>query len=343
MIIKDRSEDFIVKELPLKEWADAGEYAVFELTKIDMNTEGAISIVTKKLNVKQDKIKYSGTKDKRAITTQYISIPARNGLESINIDESNFKLKFVGYSEEPLSLGTLKGNRFVITVREPSNEELKSLNSKKSDSFIIPNYFDDQRFSTNNLNIGICILKKEYAKAVDLLLSDPYYDNTLRPRFEAFPNDHVGMLQHIPQKILLMFVHAVQSYIYNEALSRMLLECAIKNDIIYYTVDYSIGKLIFYANPSDYQKIDVESLELAGFDTHTTSHRIEAVLNSMGLTHRDFIIRALPNISVEGTTRASLVIVESLEKKVLDGRVIIEFDLSKGSYATMVLKALFNG
>jgi len=378
MIIKDRPDDFIVEEIPLRKsgglsdglsgglgsaWDDAGEFCVFKLTKIDLNTEQAMEILSRKFHIPLTNIKYAGTKDKRAVTTQYISIPNKQGVKGINLNEGNLKLEHVGYSDVPLSLGTLKGNRFIITVRDPTDDELKSLESKQSknladtgnihqDTFIIPNYFDDQRFSKNNLGIGIAILKKEYAKAVELLLSDPYYDNTLRTRFEAFPNDHIGMLSRVSKKILLMFIHSVQSYIFNEALSRMLIEYAesdakkegakISAKISYYAVDYSLGKLIFYANTKDYARVDVELFDLPGFNSDDVSHHVKKILEELGLSPRDFIVRALPDLSVEGAARECFVAAENLKAEILDGRTILEFELSKGSYATMVLKGLFN-
>jgi tRNA pseudouridine13 synthase len=345
MIIKQSAENFIVEEIPLKDWDDAGPYSVFRVTKTDLNTEQAMQIISRKFHIPSDTIKYAGTKDRHAVTTQYISIPDRHGLKDIRLDEGNLKLEHVGYSEVPLSLGTLKGNRFIITVRDVTEKEAETLKSKgigPESRFIIPNYFDDQRFSTNNLSIGVSILKKEYAKAVELLLSDPYYDNTLRTRFEAFPNDHVGMLKRVPKKILQMFIHSVQSYLFNEALSRTLIEYAKSNDIKHYCVDYSLGKLVFYNNPEDYSKTGVGSFELIGFDTRTVSHHIQDVMKNLGLGQRDFIVRAIPELSLDGTDRECFVDVENMKIEVLDARTILEFELSKGAYATMVVKALFN-
>lgn len=344
MILKHIPEDFIVEEIPLKDWDDAGPYAVFKLIKRDLNTEKAIEIISKRFHIPHNDIKYSGTKDRHAYTTQYISIPSRNNIDKISLDEDNLKLQHVGFTDAPLSLGTLKGNRFIIIVREITRDELTALrsNNRYSDNFIVPNYFDEQRFSTNNYNIGLCILKKDYKSAVRYMCesSDAYAD-IVRIYLAANPNDYVGALRHIPKKILLMLIHSVQSFIFNEALSKILSEYASEKAILHKVLPYSLGSLIYYDNPSTYD-CSMETLQLVGFDTADSDHHIKKLLEDIGLTPRDFIIKAIPDLSVEGTTRECFVDVKNLDIKILNDRAIIEFELPKGAYATNVIKALMN-
>jgi tRNA pseudouridine13 synthase len=344
MIIKHTPEDFIVKEIPLKEWDDTGPYAVFRLTKIGLNTEQAIDIISKRFHIPSNIIKYSGTKDKHAHTTQYISIPTKPNIGKLYIDEENLKMAHVGFSDEPLSLGTLAGNRFMITLREISSESIAALRHKDLTRFLIPNYFDEQRFSSNNYNIGLHILKKDYKKATEYMCeSSDIYADTARIYLAAHPNDYIGALKKIPKKTLLMFIHSVQSYIFNEALAKILIGDASSRNIESYAVAYSLGKLVFYDTVQEYDYVkETESLDLIGFDTHTINHHIKHILEEKGITLRDFIIRAIPDMSVEGTTRECFVEVKSLEVHMLEDRAIIEFDLPKGSYATIVVKALFN-
>jgi len=344
MIIKQVPEDFIVQEIPLKEWDDDGPYAVFKLSKTNLNTEQAIDIVARRFHLPQNTIKYSGTKDKHAKTSQYISIPNKTGIINIKLDEKNLKLEHVGYSDGPLSLGTLKGNRFIITVRELDKKEHENLlirTSKKS-SIKIPNYFDEQRFSSNNYNIGLSILKKDYKKAVGYMCeSSSVYADTSTVYLAAHPNDYIGTLQHVSKKTLLIFIHAVQSFIFNEALSNILIENALKKGIEFYIIPYSIGRLVFYENYEDYEDL-TESLELIGFDTKSLNHHTKQLLEESGLIQRDFIVRALPDLSVEGTIRECFVEVQNLETEIMDDRTILEFELQKGAYATIAVKALFN-
>ena len=360
MIIKHVPEDFIVEEIPLNLWADAGSYVIFRLTKINLNTEHAVGIIAKRFNILHNIIKYSGTKDRHAHTVQYISIPQKPGIEGIKIDEDNLKLEHVGYSETPLSLGTLKGNKFIITIRELSTDDSQALtehldmlnsNSLNPPNFTVPNYFDEQRFSTNNYNIGINILKRNYQVAADYVCkSGGVFANAAAVYLKAHPTDYVGALKLVPKKILLIYIHTVQSYIFNVALSRMLLEYSKRNenDASSYTVDYligdsekSTGKLVFMNDIKKYLEL-TSALELVGFNTTTMNYHVKKILDEIGLLPRDFIVRALPDLSLEGAVRECFVSVMNFEHRLLDDRAIIEFELPKGAYATIVVKALFN-
>jgi tRNA pseudouridine13 synthase len=348
MLIKQSPEDFFVEEIPVKRWDDDGPFAVFKLTKISLNTEQAVEIISRRFHIIKSTIKYSGTKDKHAHTIQYISIPNRHDVIDIRLDEENLKLEHVGYSDEPLSLGTLKGNRFIITVRDLEEKELKAIkgHKKNNDKFIMPNYFDEQRFSSNNYNIGLSILKKDYKNAVKYMCeSSDIFADTITIYMAAHPNDYVGSLQRIPKKTLLMFIHSVQSFMFNEALYKILMENAIKNSIEYYLVPYSIGNFVFYKNMPDYGTVfdsKETSLELIGFNSLTMNHNIKHLMDELSLTQRDFIVRALPDLSVEGTTRECFIEIQNFEKEILDNRIILEFELPKGSYATIAVKMLFN-
>jgi tRNA pseudouridine13 synthase len=365
MIIKHQPTDFIVEEIPAQEWLESGPFAVLKLTKTSLNTEQAISIISRRFQINGSLIKYSGTKDKHAHTIQYISIPFRNFNENknrINFDEPNLKLEHVGFSSEPLSLGTSKGNSFKLTIKEISEEEKSRFETqvksydKLSQSLFVPNYFDEQRFSSSNYNIGLSILKKDYKKAVALLCaSSELFTNDVNKYLESHPNDNVGALKVVPKKILLMFIHAVQSYLFNEALSKILIEHAIKNNIQHHTVEYSIDsentrKLTFYDNNTDYHNSNSElnnsdmprSLELIGFNSSDMHPKLRDGLDELRLGVRDFVIRAIPDLSVDGTTRECLIEVEDFKYCEIDTNTIqLEFSLPKGSYATIVVKSLF--
>jgi len=345
MILKHVPEDFIVEEIPIRndgKWDDAGPFAVFKLVKSSLNTQQAIDIISRRFHIPKESIKYSGTKDKHAYTTQYISIPNKAGIDNIMLDEDNLKLEHVGFADEPLSLGTLKGNRFIITLRELSDDELESLKDSKkhSSNFTVPNYFDEQRFSSNNYDIGLSILKKNYKRAVEYMCeSSDIYADTTKTYLEVHSNDYIGALQHIPKKTLLIFIHSVQSAIFNHVLASILIEHSGGNQSKYFSIPYSLGNLIYYEDQSRYSGC-IEELELVGFNTQDIHHHTKRFLEGIGLSQRDFIIRALPDLSVEGTTRECFIDVQNLEIELLDDRAIIQFELPKGSYATNVIKAL---
>jgi tRNA pseudouridine13 synthase len=164
MIIKQKTEDFKVKEVIDLEIKESGSYSYIILEKKNYNTLDAIKKLAKTLNLKEKNFGYAGNKDKKAITQQYVSILNLKKEKLENLKIKDIKIKFPGYGNKRICLGDLKGNEFKIIVRDVK---------KKPKSDFIENYFDEQRFSKNNVEIGKLIIKKQFKKACELLEIKP--------------------------------------------------------------------------------------------------------------------------------------------------------------------------
>jgi tRNA pseudouridine13 synthase len=341
MIIKQELEDFIVEEISDIALKEKAEYAVYKLIKVGHNTEHAIEILCEAFRIPRNNIKYAGTKDRIAKTTQYISIHKDNGKRAY--DKNNIKIEFVGFIDEPLSLGTLKGNKFEITVREMTADESAAFEKHVQHKMLMmPNYFDEQRFSENNFDIGFSILRKNFKNAVELIVkSIGTYENAVKMHLENNQNDYVGAIKRIPKKILSMYLHSVQSLLFNNALTGLLKEHSKMLNAEYSVKEYSQGEFIFYNDPENYDKIPVKELQLIGFDTNLMNEHIIAQLKALGIDQRDFIIRAIPELSVEGSTRNCFVEIEDFSYEKIDEKTIkLKFFLQKGSYATIAVKGM---
>tara|TARA_Y100000310_G_C20615916_1_gene780614 strand:+ start:350 stop:1324 length:975 start_codon:yes stop_codon:yes gene_type:complete len=321
-VIKHVPEDFVVKEIPLFSDLGKGEYSYFLLHKENIGTLEAIGGIAKKMGVPLKHVGFAGNKDKKAVTEQYISIKG-GGIKDVSGNQ--WKASFVGQADEPIRLGYLKGNGFSLTVRNLTDELLSLLKinivRKK-----IPNFFGKQRFSRNNVSIGRAIVKGEFSEALSVYLDD-HSDDKVREHFYQHPHDAIGALRCITPKLLKLFVHAYQSYLFNEAL-----EFCIKKRI-------SIGTLPLVGFSTSFESL---SSEMKGF--------YEALLEKEKISLRDFIIRSLPSLSVEGEERKTFVTVEDLkvdkvdEDEFFEGKkkVILSFSLPKNAYATVVIDYLFN-
>jgi tRNA pseudouridine13 synthase len=157
--IKQIPEDFNVKEL-IKLKFDNGNYSYYSLKKKNLTTPDAINLISKKLNINPKNIGYCGNKDKNAVTEQYISILKKNK----NLNLNNLELKFLGYGNKRINLGDNFGNEFIIAVRN-LYKRYKKIN-------IIVNYFDDQRFSKNNVLIGKYLLHGKFKEICEILNLD---------------------------------------------------------------------------------------------------------------------------------------------------------------------------
>lgn len=309
MKLKQIPSDFIVRESSSVEVKDSGTYSYLKCTKTNRNTLDVVRRISSLLNIKEKEIGFAGTKDKHAVTEQMISIPLRKErVQNIEID--NVSLEFVGYGDKPITLGDLEGNHFEIVVRDVVEQTIEKISH-------VVNYFDEQRFSTNNKEIGKSIVKKDFKTAAELA------------ECNISGNDYVGALKTIPLRLLKMYVHAYQSYLWNETVASL---------VEGKEVPYSLGTFVF-------GETDVEEVPLIGF---TPVENVQKIMAKEGITHRDFIIKQIPELSMEGGMRKVCVPVENLSisdfmDDELNGgkKVVLSFTLGKGSYATMVVKQLF--
>jgi tRNA pseudouridine13 synthase len=325
--IKQIPEDFVVEEIPLYEFKDSGEYTYFLLEKKNYNTEKAVQKLSKIFKISRKKFSYAGNKDKIAVTKQYVSVLGKLK----DIDLGDIKIKKVGYGDEPISLGDLKGNKFIITVRNICKKPKKI-------SFII-NYFDEQRFGKNNLEIGLAILRKKFKKAAELIDLAVVKEHLAKNQ-----NDFVGAIKKVPFKILNLYIHAVQSWLWNEVTADYIKQKT-KN---YSEIKYRHGKFVFSE-----KRIENIETPLIAFDTEFDNKDIESIyvkiLEKNKLTLHNFIIRSIPEITPLGNNRNLIADVKNIKISKLEDdelnkgkkKVLVEFELGKGCYATIVIKKMF--
>ena len=339
--IKQIPGDFIVKEITDIKLKDNGNYTYFILKKRNYTTERAVSAIAYYLKTDRKNIGYAGSKDKNAITEQFISIKGQIKKENINLKD--IELIYKGKGDERISLGDLKGNEFIITVRNLNEKEIKLT------SIQIPNYFDEQRFSKNNVEIGRSILKKDFKKAVNLILenyseNNVNFERDVKEHILRLPNDFIGAIKKVPKKIRMMYVHAFQSLIFNKTVSELI----ISETKDYKKISYSNGFFVFPNKDLNNIKIPI-----IGFGTEFKDDKLRdtssALLKKEGITLRDFIVRGMPELASEGNERNMLVKAEKLSIKTEDDELnkskkkcIISFTLPKGSYATIVIKNIFS-
>ncbi|MBN2422991.1 tRNA pseudouridine(13) synthase TruD [Candidatus Woesearchaeota archaeon] len=327
-ILKQLPEDFTVREIYGINIKKSGKYTLFELNKTDYTTEKAIYTLSNYFKIKRKKFGYAGSKDKHAVTTQLCSALGR--IKNIELNDLNVKV--LGYSDEPISLGDLKGNYFEITVR--------NIKKKPEKISFIENYFDEQRFSKNNVDVGRAIIKNDFKKAAELI-----DNNSVKNHLQNNPNDFIGAIKKLPFKIQTIYINAYQSYLWNEAAGKYI----INNFNDYYESNYSLGEFVFLKN-----KIENKSIPLISFDTEFKSEEIEKnyseILKKENITLRDFIIKKIPDLTPQGSERELIAEVKNLkindseEDELNPGnkKVKVEFSLQKGSYATIVVKKMFN-
>jgi tRNA pseudouridine13 synthase len=140
-------EDFIVEERPIK-FSSNGSFLILKIKKTNCDTWELIDRLAKFLGIYSNEIGYAGLKDKRATTTQYISIPKKYSKEIKLFRSKKIEILESYLHNEKLNIGDLEGNRFKINLY---NVEVADINHIQKIIKIItkqgmPNYFGYQRF-----------------------------------------------------------------------------------------------------------------------------------------------------------------------------------------------------
>jgi len=254
--LRSSAEDFIVEELPLPASPVTGPCLICRLTKKNWEHQHAIKEIAKQLGISHRRVGWAGTKDRRAVTTQLISLfkVKPEAFEQVRLKD--IALEVVGQQNSQLSLGDLLGNRFDIRVRECTAAGLKERVRKiiHDTEQGIPNYYGLQRFGVIRPvthRVGERILAGDYEGAVLMYIGlafphepenirlvrtaflttrDPQgalrelpvpmaYERAMLQHLHNHPGDYPGALTVLPPKLLSMFVSAFQSYLFNEGLS----------------------------------------------------------------------------------------------------------------------------
>lgn len=340
--------------------SDKRIFLTCDLEKFNMDHAGVINILCKELSMRPHEFGYAGTKDKRAWTCQRISI-YNPDIELIRkFSHSGIILKNFKWAKHKLQIGNLEGNRFRVTLRDVGKDAIKVLERVRRAQYV-PNAFGSQRFGSlrkDNFLIGRLIYKKRFEEAVYALLtgcgeeeSDEVKQAKQRLKAEKnfseaknyfpeklamehrilyhlaqFPKDWIGVLKTIDEKTLLLIGQSVQSKIFNELLQR-----------------------------ASEARIDVEHLEIMLPGTMSKFSegklgRIEAeVMQENDLKFEDFSVPQLPFLTLKGSKRKAFSKVEKLEINIendelfpLSKKIILEFELDSGTYATTFLEYFFH-
>lgn len=190
-----RSTDNAMRRQPQQKgklgWQElGGEYLHFSLYKENKDTMEVVAFLARQLKMKPQAFQFAGTKDRRAVTVQRVSVYRVYADRIFPLNRSLRGAQIGNYQHQPtgLELGELTGNEFVITLREcdfGAAAELSAEQRVKAASDVVGttirhlsergyiNYYGLQRFgtfSTRTDTIGVKMLQGDFKGAIDAIL-----------------------------------------------------------------------------------------------------------------------------------------------------------------------------
>jgi tRNA pseudouridine13 synthase len=257
-VIRTSPEDFQVEEIYEDLRYEGGRYLVLEVEKTDWDTHHLIREMSRQLGISQKRFGWAGTKDKRAVTRQRISIMNLDEAELEKITLPDLKMRILGRTNRCVGLGDLLGNLFRIKIRDLACLEpeirmadiTKEILARKG----IANYFGVQRFGDTRPvthKVGEALVRGKIEEAVFIYLAMPFpgeLEETKAARaqlwesrdvsaalkcFPGYLHYELAMLNYLVQhprdfshafhvlsaNLRRLFVHAYQSCLFNKILS----------------------------------------------------------------------------------------------------------------------------
>lgn len=148
-------EDFRVDEIPAYSPSGEGEHRYVRIEKRLTTTPDAVRIIAEAAGVEPRDVGYAGLKDKHAVTTQWLSLPRKSVDPGAWALPSTIRVLESSFHANKLRTGHLSGNRFAIrvvdVVSDASGCAAKVLSRLTEHG--VPNYFGAQRFGRGGENL----------------------------------------------------------------------------------------------------------------------------------------------------------------------------------------------
>ncbi len=363
--IRVNVDDFEVNELLSKKKQSAIKqnegYAVYKLKKKNIDTNHALSDFFKKKGIR---LKALGLKDAYAVTEQYVcSMNKGKSIESFSTEK--YSITKIGSVKKPLSKKDMIGNHFKIKITDckPGLSDFDEQNR-------LLNFFGYQRFGSKRPVthlIGKAVLQQDFDKVLDLILSftspfDSKENTEIRQKlsdrsnfsslFDMIPRqmdierlvvkemldsgDVVKAFKSIPLSLRRFYIQAYQSFLFNMTLSSAyrngedLFES--QSGDVCYDLKGILGKFV--------KGLDqILAIPVVGYSYYKKTrfdYYISKILKDEEIQPKNFFIKEMQEISNEGGFRQSSITCNDFSTK----NNTVEFTLSRGSFATMVLREI---
>jgi tRNA pseudouridine13 synthase len=274
------------------------------------------------LSIAHQDVGLAGMKDRHAITSQWVSVPAKTLPLVESFSHPNIRILEVHRHPHKLRTGHLKGNRFSILIRDPHPEGFERSQAifTELQRTGVPNFFGDQRFGRDNetLQLGLDLLAGKKSP---------------------------GSIPRARRKFLLrLALSAVQSALFNRALCERL-----QNGLLHQVCEGDVMQVVASGGPfvvtdpaREQLRFDAREIVISGpifgpkmkQPAGEISAREAQLLESARIPPTAF--ERFANLT-PGTRRPYLIWLEAFSISPEPDGIRLEFTLPSGSYATIIL------
>lgn len=292
----------------------AGEHLWIRVEKQGLDTPELIRRVARDAGLEPRRIGYSGLKDRRALTRQWLSLhlPGAAAADRLG-DGDGYRVLARARHRRKLRIGSHRGNRFRVRLRAVTDfGESARAQLARIDAEGWANYFGRQRFGRRGDNV---------AQALDGLAR-----------------------KRLPRRRRGLLISALRSFLFNQILSRRIAsghwEAPLDGDVFMLRGSHSVfDAALDDAIAARFRALDISpAIALYGVDLEARTGPADAIARRV---YDDFgdIVAALEQVGARAQWRASRAPAEDLDYRYDANAGVLELEvrLPAGSYLTSLL------
>jgi len=316
-VLRTQPDDFIVEEDLGFAPAGTGQHVLLKVRKRDANTQWVARELARVCRCRPMDVGFAGLKDRRAVAVQWFTVPkSAQSLEAwTTVQTPEFEVLEAHAHTRKLPRGALAGNGFVIRVRDVSVSDQQlaervELIARRG----VPNYFGPQRFGRQGSNLtripaGLKALRMPERGFVLSAARSLIFNAVLaeRVRDGSWDRLEAGDFANLDGRGSVFAV---------DALDETLVDRCLRLDI------HPTGPMWGRGSPASHGRVlELESRAAAEFPEPA------ALVEAAGM---------------EQERRSLRLTVRNLEWSREPNAVVLRFRLTRGSFATTVLRELFD-
>ncbi len=299
--IRTEPADFQVREHLGWALSGDGEHDYLRVEKTGANTEWVARQLARFADVPARDVGYAGLKDRHAVTEQWFSVPRWHSPDWSRLDVAGVRTLDVQRHNRKLRRGAHTSNAFRIVLRGQGIEAHAAALEERMTRIRqqgVPNYFGEQRFGRAGTNLRLA--------------------------------DQWAAGKKLPRHSRSLAISTVRSYVFNEALSRR-----VQDGTWSTLLPGDKANLDGTASVFDVETVDTElERRCAELDIHPAGELVGE--GSEGEPEAWF--EALHRGRVKPGTRSLRLRVSHLEWSVEGDAATVAFTLTRGAFATAVLR-----